>query len=515
MDDDLTSDASGIFTTNSASLASQKKTVNDDDSVEIVSAFPSLDDDDSAIISDEGAMSGVSSGIYTGNQQSQTTGQLGMLSTSTPENTNPFDYDLENSASDDQTDQVLGHYGKLLDQKPSTPPAEKKTTSWLQDTFQKFGLQINTMPTASSSPDTSPAEKKSPRDAEDPKNVTHETIAIGRELKDEDDDGVAAVVASPGAQEVEQSKICGMSVSRIIMISSLLVVVALAVVIAAVATGNGDDGDDGSSKGTGINLQDILTPKPTQAPTIATGMPVTTPLDCPPDNDDVSFQIASNTVNCTWFRDREQVFIEIICEDMPDVADICRTSCKNCEMNEPSASPVTSGPTVTPSTSLPTTSMPTIFGFTQFPTAPTDPPTLGPTNSPTDLPTSGPTNGPTTTPTVFPTLNPTPRPTGFPTLGPTLGPTSSTQFPTTLSGPLSIPPTTASPTPRPTPRPTAVPTVTANCEPDFPGPIPDFPGTLTCAWLAQTNESYRNGQCQPGRPAFIHCQTTCRSCLDE
>lgn len=515
---DETSDASGIFTTQdedaySSSFARPRRGGEDDDaSTDIVAEFPSLDDDNSVIISEEDI-----SGVYTKSQQSQssTGGRMGAAPSVDAANM-PY-YDIENSTSDGDTNMIMGNYSKVPPPEPSTPPPdEKKSSSWFSDALQMFGVPIATMPTSGSSPDRASVEKTSPVAEREPDHVKPEDMpSYGVPKK---------VVNTPPPVPVageQPAKVCGMKASRMILISSCLVIIALVVVIAAIVISGDDDDGDGGSRGIpspGENSPDIedfvTTTVPTMTPTMTpTAAKPDDPSECPPDIDNVSFLVASETGNCTWLRNREPVFVEFLCESEQEVADLCLTTCKSCNTNI-----TTLAPTAAPSTATPTTSSPTIFLITQFPTAPTDPPTQVPTGSPTAAPTFGPTTNPTSIPTFVPTFLPTFEPTGFPTFEPSPEPTFQiTNGPTSPS--VSAFPSiviTEEPTATLTLGPTSAPSVEANCEPDLPGPIPDFAGgQQSCAWLSQTNVNYRRNQCEPGDPAFLHCPTTCRSCIQE
>ena len=477
MDEDQSeADASGIFThADGNSFTQNGNRLGPDESIDIVSNYPALDDD-SVIISDDDMASGASSGVYT--KKSDPSGRVAVPGASKSD----FGklYDLENSTSDGNTNDIMGEYGtkdssahkNLLDD------MDNKNTSY-------FDQPIKTMPTDDSSPGMATHKQ------------TGGIFFNGNE---------------------EPSKLCGIPVSRVIMISACFVLIALVVVVASVVASSQNDGG-GSTRDTELEDQTdftgLLTPSPSSPPLemVPVRPPAPTESSCLPDDDNTSFTVADVEVNCGWLRGKDNLFISVVCDGAEGVDLICTTTCvcgtTLTPTSEPTMSP-TIMPTMSPTTTQPSTSSPTPLDFTQFPTSPTDPPTSLPTVAPTTQPTDGPTRLPTVQPTSQPTGAPTVRPTETPTLAqnsPTLSPTFS-QAPTIF--------TTAAPTvlaTRPiTNVPTSQPTISVDCEDDLPGTIPSSPSFWTCSWLAQTNANFRRAQCNEGDPAFDHCPTTCRSC---
>ena len=493
-------DVSGIFTyaDGNSSMGAARNGNRPDESIDIVANYPSLDDDDSVIISEDDMTSGASSGVYA--KQNDPSRRVA-VSGSAKTNFGKL-YDIENSVSDGNTNEIMGEYGTKdnLSRKSLLDNKDGKKSPY-------YDQPIKMMPTGDSSHD---------------KSTSRQTKAIFFNGN--------SPPSRFESEEEEPSKLCGMPVSRVIMISACFVVIALiVVVVSVVVTSQSDDG--GSTQGTQLedqpNFPDFVTPSPSPSPveTAPVFPPTSAGSDCLPDDDDTTFTVADVEVNCMWLRDKDDLFIKVVCDETEGVDLICSTTCVCGSTEAPTFAPTfaptsapTSAPSVSPTTAEPTTSSPTPLDFTQFPTSPTDPPTMSPTAAPTTPPTNEPTaiptEQPTSQPTRAPTHRPTEQPTSQPTGTPTLAPNSPTSSPTISQAPTIF--TTPAPTifvTRPiTNVPTSAPTISVDCEDDLPGTIPSSPSFWTCSWLAQTNAGFRRSQCDEGDPAFEHCPTTCRSC---
>ena len=398
------SEASGIFTTNEE--ASKRGAA--DDVSDIVAGYPALDDE-SLIISEDGGPTTAASGIFT-EQQTQ----------STPGNKSGV---ADSSTSGGNTNEIMGSYAKLGNSL-KVAPDEKKSNSWLTDAFQKFGLPLmgSATPTAKSSPNrVAQAQVGMGSDLDDFSALTPDK-PVEQVNAPASATGIAAGAAAGAATPAEEtSKFCGVTATRAILICGCLVIVALAVVVVAVILANDDD-SSGSDQNNAIDDPDFdrfLTWSPTASPT--TEKVVVIP-NCPPDNDMVTFLVTSEIKDCAWLRSREQTFVDVLCETRQDIANECRTTCVNCETDQPSVSPTTAGPTTSSPSSTPSIS-------------PTE---VGETRAPSPSPTTGqPSPIPSQTPTI-----PTQAPTGFPTLAPVV-----TELPTTEAP--SFVPTTLAPTATP------------------------------------------------------------------
>mmetsp|Transcript_12419 Transcript_12419/g.23770 ORF Transcript_12419/g.23770 Transcript_12419/m.23770 type:complete len:516 (+) Transcript_12419:78-1625(+) len=503
---------SGIFTyADGNSSMGGSRPPGYDESIDIVSNYPALDDDDSVIISDDDLTSGVSSGVYT--EQNDPSGKIA-ASGSSKTNFEKL-YDIENSISDGNTNEIMGEYGTK-----ESNSHKNRLDDMGSNKSPHYDQPIKTMPTGDTSPDRSTPKQTGAIYGSPP----HSRFA-GKGRGAPPDEG-------------DSSKLCGMPVSRVIMISACCVVIALVVVVVSVVLASQDDGGSGTRETEFEDRPDLsgfLTPSPSQPPVETPPVPPPTPAEsgCLPDDDGTSFTVADVEVNCEWLRGRDEFFIQVVCDETEGVDGICSTTCVCGTTTEPTSVPTgppTFVPTGSPTTAEPSTSSPTPLDFTQFPTSPTDPPTFPPTAAPTTQPTDGPTRfptaNPTTNPTLAPTGQPTPpptraptrlptrQPTSPPTRGPTLAPNVETLSPTFTQAPTIF--TTAAPTVFATRAltnpPTSQPTITLNCADDLPGSIPFSPSFWTCSWLAQVNAVFRRAQCQEGDPAYFHCPTTCRSC---